>query len=101
SANIIRALPQLAAGPPTFGWLYAAGRAMQEAAEPDFAPSVRTPVLVGVGSTDRIVSPRAMEALSLELRAGSQVVIPGGRHEILMERDRLRGLFWAAFDQFI
>src|SRR5581483_9423659 len=49
SANIIRALPQLAAGPPTFGWLYAAGRAMQEAAEPDFAPSVRTPVLVVVG----------------------------------------------------
>jgi lysophospholipase len=28
-------------------------------------------------------------------------VIPGARHELLMERNSLRELFWAAFDAFI
>jgi lysophospholipase len=28
-------------------------------------------------------------------------VIPGARHEILMERDAIRAQFWAAFDAFI
>jgi lysophospholipase len=28
-------------------------------------------------------------------------VIPGARHEILMERDAIREQFWAAFDAFI
>ena len=29
------------------------------------------------------------------------IVIPGARHEILMERDAIREQFWAAFDAFI
>ena len=29
------------------------------------------------------------------------IVIPGARHEILMERDVIREQFWAAFDAFI
>jgi lysophospholipase len=28
-------------------------------------------------------------------------VIPGARHEILMERDEFREQFWAAFDAFV
>ena len=29
------------------------------------------------------------------------IVIPGARHEILMEREAIREQFWAAFDAFI
>ena len=35
------------------------------------------------------------------LKAGRVIVIPGARHEILMERDVLREQFWAAFDAFV
>jgi lysophospholipase len=28
-------------------------------------------------------------------------VVPGSRHELLMERDIVRGQFWAAFDAFV
>jgi lysophospholipase len=35
------------------------------------------------------------------LRAGSQLVVTGAQHEILMEQDRYRSQFWAAFDAFV
>ena len=99
--GIVKGFPEIAVGPPTFGWLYAACRAMEEASEPDFGPSIRVPILMTASSLDTIVSPKAIEALAGELRAGAQVVISGARHEILMERDSLREQFWAAFDAFI
>ena len=48
-----------------------------------------------------MVSVPAIERLAAELRAGGQIVIPGARHELLMERDRVREQFFAAFDAFI
>jgi lysophospholipase len=35
------------------------------------------------------------------LRSGSHLVVVGAQHEILMEQDRYRGQFWAAFDAFV
>ncbi len=101
TVNIVTGLPQVAVGAPTFGWLYAACRAMREAADPDFAPAIRVPALVVSGALDRMVSLAAAEALAATLRAGGQVVIPGAQHEILMERDAVREQFWAAFDAFV
>jgi lysophospholipase len=98
---IVKSAPQLAIGAPTFAWLYAACSAMHEAEAPEFAAQIKIPTLIIGGSIDTIVSLRAMEALAAELRAGAQVVIPGARHEIMMERDSLRAQFFAAFDAFI
>jgi lysophospholipase len=98
---IARQLQDLAVGSPTFGWLYAACRAMREANDPDFAPAIRLPALIVAGGLDRVISLTAAEALASGLRAGGQVIIPGGRHEILMERDAVRQQFWAAFDAFV
>ena len=75
---------------------------MREAMAPDFAPSIRMPILIVVGGVStgwcRL---QAIEALAGELRVGGQVAIAGARHEILMERDIIREQFWAAFDAFI
>jgi lysophospholipase len=35
------------------------------------------------------------------LRAGSHLIIAGARHEMMMETDRYRAQFWAAFDAFV
>ncbi len=99
--DIVTKLPQVAVGPPTFRWLYAACRAMRAAADPDFGPAIRVPALVVSGALDRLVSLTAAEALAAALRAGGQVVIPGARHEIMMERDIVRAQFWAAFEAFV
>jgi lysophospholipase len=101
NVEIVTTAPQLAIGPPTIGWLYAACEAMREAADPDFGPAVKVPTLVIAAAVDRIVSVRAIETLAGELRAGAQIVIAGAEHEIMMERDFIRQQFWAAFDAFV
>jgi lysophospholipase len=99
--EIVRSTPSIGVGPPTFGWTYAACRAMAEAADADFGPSIKTPILMVAGALDRIVSLKAIERLAGELRAGAQLVITGAQHEVLMERDSIREQFWAAFDAFV
>jgi lysophospholipase len=101
NVEIAKNAPEIAIGAPTIGWVYAACRAIKEAADPDFGPSIRIPVLVVAAALDRVVSLRAIETLVAELRAGAQVVIAGARHELMMERDTFREQFWAAFDTFI
>jgi lysophospholipase len=66
-----------------------------------FPPRIRVPVLMLAASDDRIVDSKAIEEYAARLRAGSQIVLRGSRHEILQERDSIREQFWAAFDAFI
>jgi lysophospholipase len=101
NVDIVTKSREIAIGAPTIGWLYAACRAMREATDPDFGPSIKVPVLVVAGGLDKVVSSGALELLVAELRAGAKVVIAGARHEIMMERDAVREQFWAAFDAFV
>ncbi|WP_421726306.1 alpha/beta fold hydrolase [Bauldia sp.] len=98
---IYREVPEIAVGPATFGWLYAALQAMSLVNQPDFATGVDVPALVLLGTLDSVVSLAAVEQLATELRAGALSIIPGARHELMMERDELREQFWAAFDAFV
>jgi lysophospholipase len=47
------------------------------------------------------VSTPAIDEFSVRLRAGSHLIVPGARHELLMEQDRFRGQALAAFDAFV
>lgn len=101
AADMVRAHPQLALGAPTISWLAAAFDIMERLAKPEVMRQIRQPMLLVGAGEDRIVSTRAVEHLSMRLIAGGHVIIPGARHEILMERDPIRAQFWAAFDAFI
>ena len=101
TAGIIAAAPEISLGWPTVGWLHAAFRLMGGFADPEFAREIATPTLVVASGADRVVDIRATERFASRLRTGRLVVIDGARHEVMMERDALRDLFWAAFDQFI
>lgn len=101
NAQIIKAAPELAIGGPTIGWLHAAGRAMEAVLDPDFPSDLHTPILMVGAGNDTVVSTRAIDYLGKNIRGGGSITIDGARHEILMERDRYRQLFWAAFDAFI
>ena len=74
---------------------------MREAADPRFAAAIRIPTLFVVGSREHVVSLAAIERFAAATRAGSALVIPGARHELLMERDDVRSQFFAAFDVFV
>jgi lysophospholipase len=101
NAAILEVEPALALGPPTVAWCDAAFRAMAEMRDRDYPSRIRQPILIIAAGSDAVVSNLAIEDFASGLRAGSHLVIVGSQHEILMEQDRFRSQFWAAFDAFV
>jgi lysophospholipase len=101
TAALLRAAPDLAVGSPTIGWVHAAFRATRALTDPNFVSQLSVPVLAVMAGDERLVDNNAIEEFGRNLRAGGVVTIPNARHELLMERDKFRDLFWAAFDAFI
>jgi lysophospholipase len=101
TAAIVDAEPMLGLGSPTVAWLDAAYRVMREFSEPQYPERIRQPILVVAAGRDEVVSTPVTGKFATRLRVGSHLVIAGARHEILMEQDRYRTQFWAAFDAFV
>jgi len=99
-AAIVEAEPDLGIGSPTIGWINAATRAFRILQSDDFAAQMPVPTLIAMAGADTIVSNRAIENFAIRMKLVTSVRLPGSRHEVLMERDVFRDLFWAAFDQF-
>jgi lysophospholipase len=101
TAAIVEAEPQLGLGSPTVAWVDAAYRVMRDFLEPQYPERIRQPILIVAAGQDDVVSTPLTGLFSRRLRVGSHLVVAGARHEILMERDRYREQFWAAFDAFV
>lgn len=101
TAQITRAVPELALGAPTIGWVHQAFLAMDALRAPDILRRIRQPLLMIAAGNERVVCNVAIEHTAARLIAGAYVTVPAGRHELLMERDIFRAQFWAAFDAFI
>jgi len=101
NAAILEAEPMLALGRPTVAWCDAAFRTMSALQERNYPTQIRQPILIVAAGSDAIVSNAAIEDFASALRSGSHLVVIGSLHEILMEQDRYRGQFWAAFDAFV
>ncbi len=101
TAAVIEAEPALAVGAPTVAWLDSAFRAMAEFADPRFAAGLRQPMLIVASGRDRLVSTPAIEEFGSRLRVGAHLIIPGAKHEVLMEQDHFRDQFWAAFEAYV
>jgi lysophospholipase len=95
------AIGEGAVGDPTVAWTDAAFRLIGRFSDPRFALGIRVPTLVVAAGADPVCLTPATERFAARLKAGHAIVIPGSRHEILMERDEIREQFWAAFDAFI
>jgi lysophospholipase len=98
---VLEAEPALAVGWPTVAWTDAAFRVMSELSESGYAGKIRQPILIIAAGQDGVVSTPAIDEFAVRLRAGSHVIVPGARHELLMEQDRFRTQALAAFDAFI
>jgi len=93
--------PELGLGSPTIAWLRAACRSMAMVQNPDYPRSIQVPMLMFAAGNDKIVEPRAIEDFGVGLKVGSQLLLPGARHEILQENDAIRLKFWSAFDAYL
>jgi lysophospholipase len=98
---VLDAEPALATAWPTVGWTDSAFKVMREFANPSYPAKIRQPILVIAGGHDAIVSTPAIDEFAIRLRSGSHLIVPGARHELLMEQDRYRMQVLAAFDAFV
>jgi lysophospholipase len=101
NAAVMEAAPELVIAGPTVAWLDSAFRVMAELSDPRFPAKLRQPLLIVACGHDPIISTAAIEEFGSRLRVGSCVIVPGARHEIMMEQDGYRAQFWAAFDAFV
>lgn len=101
NAAVLEAEPALGLAGPTIAWAHAAFKVMNEFSQYSYAAKIRQPILIVGAGRDQVVSTQAIEDFAMRLRAGSHLVVAGAQHEILMEQDRYRGQFWAAFDAFV
>jgi lysophospholipase len=97
---LIEAEPRLAVGEPTIAWVVASLNVMREFFEPGALDHLRTlPSVIGIATEDTIVKKAAQRKLARRFKAGKVVTVQGAGHEILMETDERRALFWKAFDE--
>ena len=100
-AEILKKNPALAVAGPTFSWIYAAFLSIAELARLPASQAMRTPVMIVAAGDDHVVSTEASRQFAKKVPGVACVVIENARHELLMERDRYRTQFWAAFDAFL
>jgi lysophospholipase len=101
NAAVAHLVRQGAVGDPTVSWIHGAFRLMGKLADSRYPLKIRLPTLIVAAGADPVCSTPAIERFASRLKAGHAIVLPGSRHEILMERDEIREQFWAAFDAFI
>jgi lysophospholipase len=98
---VLEAEPSLAIGSPTVAWTDSAFRVMREMGEPRYPLQIRQPILIIAAGQDELVSTPAIDEFSVDLRTGAHLIVPGARHDLLMEQDRFRRQALAAFDAFV
>jgi lysophospholipase len=98
---VVEVAPALGTGSPTVGWVHAAFRAMDAFSDPAFPRAIRQPLLIVAAGADRVVATPAIERMARHLRTHAFISVENARHELMMERDRYRDRFLAAFDAFV
>lgn len=90
--------PDLALGAPTWGWLSSAFKAVDWLSRAPEVARIALPVVIVAAAEDRLVLNAGLKKIAERIPGGRYVEAPGAFHEILMETDAIRGVFWDAFD---
>ncbi len=94
----IAANRDLALGSPTWSWLHFALKARDEFVRPGALDGVTIPVVICQAEQEKLVDNAAQDEVARRLPDGRLVVVKGALHEILMETDERRDVFFAEFD---
>lgn len=92
-AHQIEAHPELALGGPSLHWL---SEALMECRRLEAAASPAIPCLTLLGSAERVVDPRPIHRRMRAWPGGRLVILPGVRHEALMESPHRRARAYRA-----
>ena len=99
--NLLENNPDLDSREITYGWLAATFRSIDHLSASGYAEAIDTPTLLFSAGLDRVVSNQAQKRFCGQMKVCTLKLLPGAKHEILMEMDAIRENFWHEFDQFI
>ncbi len=94
----VTAAPDLALGPPTWGWLDFAFSAIGVLRNGRGVTAISMPVSVIIAGEEKLVDNAGARKVTARIPRGRLVEIPGAYHEILQETDPVRAAFFAEFD---
>ncbi len=97
----VRACPDIAIAGATWGWMSAALGAMAAVNHPGLARRIAMPLTILAAAEDRVVVNAPARTFAARAPRGLYVEAPGSRHEIMMEIDPIRAVFWDAFDALL
>lgn len=95
---LIMACPELALGAVTWGWVDAAFRAIGWLQRTPALAKVGIPITIVAAGRENLVDNAGQRLIAGRLPDCRYVVIPEAFHEILMETDEVRAMFWREFD---
>jgi len=98
---LIRAQPDLGLGPVTWGWLGAAIDIMDAFVRDERLRTLDIPVFVASAERERIVENDRHDRVVALLPDVEHITVAGAYHEILMETDERRAVFWKGFDRLL
>ena len=99
--GLITEEPRLALAGPTIGWVAAAADVTESFQQPGALAHVRIPILIATAGEEQLVDNASHPIVANALPQARHITIAGAKHEILMERDEFRALFWQAFDELV
>jgi lysophospholipase len=98
---ILEQRPELGIGGPSFAWLRAALKSIDELHSPYRTKTLKAKTLIVAAGRDRVVRTEGARDFAKRVPGVSFIVIPESLHEILVEATPIREQFLAAFDTFI
>lgn len=98
---LVAGRPDLLVGGATWGWLDASLRSIAITRRPGYLESIETPILLCVAGEERVVSNASIELFARRLPNARLRRFAGARHELLIERDAIRGEVLAAIGAFL
>lgn len=101
TAAIVKAMPQIAQGGATYGWMHEAFKSIKIVTGPDFGRGIRIPVLILGAGKDELVNPLTNRYIGVNIPDAEFHMMEESMHEMLMERDPVREIFWNYFDGFM
>ncbi len=96
---MLEATPALVTGDQTWGWLQFAFILISRLKAPGVLERVQAPVTILGAERDLLVADAPQRAAARRLPQGRYVEVEGAFHEIMMETDARRAVFWREFDK--
>lgn len=93
--------PELQVGNITYGWLHEAHMSCTKLQKKNALSELETPCLFALAGKEKLVDNRAAEKTITTMPHAELLQLPEAKHEILMECDSVRDLFFQAFFGFL